>query len=90
MQRMTDSYIAVNRYEHHGSYWSRSKNVFQNRIQSTDEVTKEPAAIYEYNLKKHEEAHEEIWDSQREEEEVGRGVELPGEEEQQNNMYQYL
>ena len=51
-------------------------------IQSTHEVTEEPAAVYEHNWKEHEEANEEIWESQRDEEEVGGCVELPGEEDQ--------
>ena len=83
MQRMTNSYIAVNRYEHHGSYWSWSNNISKINIQSTHEVTEEPAAVYEHNWKEHVEAHEEIRESQRENEEVGGAVEVPGEEDQQ-------
>lgn len=46
-------------------------------IQSAHDVTEEPAAIYEHNLEEQEEAHIEISDSQRKEQEVGGGVELP-------------
>lgn len=81
MHRVTNGYIAVNRYEHHVCYRSRCDDVVDNVIQSAHDVTEKPAGLdVDYFNGHQQEAHKQVGDSQGEEEEVGGGVELPGEE----------
>ncbi|TNN48967.1 Trace amine-associated receptor 6 [Liparis tanakae] len=79
--RVTNGYVAVNRYEHHVGYRCCSDNVVDEIIHCAKDVTEKPAVLYVDDLNRHQqEAHKEVRDSQGEDEEVGGAVQLPGEE----------
>lgn len=59
-KRLADRHVTVDRYEHHRLHRGRGDNVVHNIIGHTHDVTKKPAAVYEQDLKDHQEAHKEV------------------------------